>query len=404
MQRLLYAEDARNGAAMARVRIGLTVLWLASALILGHAGHADWQAQAPWIAAYLAIGLLMTLPRFRRHEPFRVWSICWLDAPMIFAARLAAIRAGAGLPGAALTFALYLGVLVATPSTYRRGPTIALAIEAFAFDAVLAWKTGGGVAWIVLAAVLSIMGVVMARRAGWRLREIADDWAAEKSRRDLLGRYFAPAVAERIFAMGEALARGERRVVTILFVDVRGFTALGEALAPEPLLDLLNEILAALAGRVFAHDGTLDKFTGDGLMAYFGAPLDQPDHAARAIECALEMLETIAAIDARHRATLGSEIRIGVGLHTGEVMVGNIGPADRREYTVIGDAVNTAARIEQLNKELGTSVLASQSTREAAGDRFAWTSRGAVPVRGKAEPVATWIPAPLGAARAVSRG
>ena len=160
-------------------------------------------------------------------------------------------------------------------------------------------------------------------------------------------RYVAREVVEEILKNPEKLVlSGERREVTVLFCDVRGFTPLSERLSPEEVVSLLNDFYTLMIETTFKHDGTLDKFMGDAVMAIFGAPIAHPDHSARAVQTALAMREGIGGLNAR-RAQQGKEgVAIGIGVSAGEAVAGTVGTEDRMEYTVIGDSVNLAARLE----------------------------------------------------------
>ncbi len=199
-------------------------------------------------------------------------------------------------------------------------------------------------------------------------------------------RYVAREVVEEILKNPEKMAlSGERREVTVLFCDVRGFTPLSERLSPEDVVLLLNDFYNLMIETTFKHDGTLDKFLGDAVMAVFGAPLAHPDHSARAIRTALAMQEGIVGLNER-RARDGKEpIAVGIGVSAGEAVAGTVGTEDRMEYTVIGDSVNLAARLES-NAKPG-QILISHRTYERVRDLVDARPLGRIRVKGKEEEV-----------------
>jgi adenylate cyclase len=182
-----------------------------------------------------------------------------------------------------------------------------------------------------------------------------------------------------------------RRVVTLLFSDIRGFTTLSETRSPEEVIALLNRYFSLQVDVVFRHGGSLDKFIGDCIMAIWGAPLDDADHAKHAVACALEMVDTLGAFK-RALGAGDSGFDVGIGVHSGPAVVGLMGSQKRLEYTAIGDTVNLASRIESLTKDAKRRVLVSRDTKDLCGDAFEFVQCGTFPVKGRAQPVELFEP------------
>jgi adenylate cyclase len=210
--------------------------------------------------------------------------------------------------------------------------------------------------------------------------------------RQAFGQYLAPELLARLENSPESLKLGgEAREITIMFMDVRGFTPLSQRLSPPQLIEFLNGLFSPLTEAIQEEQGTIDKYIGDSIMAFWNAPLDIPGHPARACRAGLKMLEaarTLVSTDAfgfRARGLSDLEVKIGIGINTGEAFVGNIGSRRRFNYSVIGDAVNTAARIESSCKEVGASLLISEATAARASS-FALLEVGDIALKGKSRP------------------
>ena len=203
-------------------------------------------------------------------------------------------------------------------------------------------------------------------------------------------RYVSKQVMDSVLKSGvDGMLRGDRRRISVLFSDIRGFSKISERLAPEKVVQLLNEYFDAMVEIVFRNRGTLDKFMGDGLMAIFGAPEDDPYQEQHALKAALEMQEELEKLTLKW-ASEGIHIRIGVGIHSGPAIVGSIGSSRRMEYTAIGDTVNVASRLESATKEMGVNILVSEHTYYGAKGEFSFRNLGAVTVRGREEPLTVY--------------
>jgi adenylate cyclase len=203
-------------------------------------------------------------------------------------------------------------------------------------------------------------------------------------------RFTNPHVARQLVELG-GIETG-RREVTLLFSDIRGFTTLSETRSPEEVIALLNRYFTLQVDVVFSHGGSLDKFIGDCIMAMWGAPLDQPDHAQRAVACALDMADTLQAFK-RELGAEQSDFDVGIGLHSGPAVVGLMGSQKRRlEYTAIGDTVNLASRIEGLTKDAQRRILVSRDTMEKCGNAFDFVPAGSYKVKGRTQAVELFEP------------
>ena len=215
--------------------------------------------------------------------------------------------------------------------------------------------------------------------------------AEQRTIRGVMARYLSPSVSQWALKDPERLALGgETRTMTVLFSDLRGFTSLSQNMDPQALTALLNEYMTAMTEIVFQHDGVLDKYIGDAIMAFWNAPMEQEDHARRACDTALDMLARLQTLQADWAGRGLPALDIGIGINTGRMVVGNMGSRDRLAYTVLGDAVNVASRLEGLNKEYGTRIVIGEETRSAAGERFHYRFLDLVAVKGRSEPLAVF--------------
>jgi class 3 adenylate cyclase len=239
---------------------------------------------------------------------------------------------------------------------------------------IIAMAAFGICAWLVLRMLLS------ERALQERSRQL----------RDAFSRYVPESLIDQLDRDGGVIELGgEEREITVLFCDIRGFTSWSEQLPPTQVVEELNALLSDLTHRVFEAGGSLDKYTGDGLMAFWGAPVEQPDHARRAFLAALTMIEGLCLFNLEREAVGKPPFRLGVGLHTGRAVVGNIGHEARHDYTAIGDTVNLSARLEAATKDAGEQLLISQATFDALPEhlRAMCTTRGEVTVKGRVEAV-----------------
>jgi adenylate cyclase len=219
--------------------------------------------------------------------------------------------------------------------------------------------------------------------------EMVDGLAERDKLKTTFGKYMTDAVVDHLMA-GKVQLGGEALTATILFSDIRSFTTLSEKMDAKQLVALLNEYFTEMVDVVMREDGVVDKYIGDAIMAVFGAPVPKPESAVSAVRAAVGMREALADLNKKLVARGAKRIETGIGIHTGEVVAGNIGSERRMEYTVIGDSVNLASRLESATKELGVAVLISQDTYDLVKDHFDVRQVKEITVKGREQPVMTY--------------
>ena len=348
-----------------------------------------------WVAALAARSLL-------RAGPWAVTASAWfiplVDVPMLFwlmsdnAARLEEL----GLPAHSHAIRLGAGaffILVVFLSSLSLEVSHVVVVAAAAVMAELALMLLGtpDATWLVFlpttTAVAAAVAIYIVRRSERLVSGVVD----EQLRREKLGRYFPPQVAEHIeSAAEEVLAAGESREVTLLFADIRDFTRMSETISGRDTVALLNEFHGTMVEAIFALGGTLDKFMGDGIMAYFGAPLPQSDHAERACRTAIDMVARLEALNRSRASRALPPLGMGVGIHTGSVVLGDIGAPGRRDFTAIGSAVNVASRLQQATREREVTVLVSDATKQRIDGAIDLIRAAPAVIRGRDAPLECW--------------
>lgn len=244
--------------------------------------------------------------------------------------------------------------------------------------------------WLPLMVVL--VGAVCSTLAAMLINYITEG-RQKRFIKNAFKQYLSPAVIEELIQQpGRLQLGGERKELSIFFSDLQGFTSISEGLSPEDLTSLLNEYLSAMTDIIHEEGGTIDKYEGDAIIAFWNAPLPQADHACRAVRAAMRCQRRLSEMRPGFRRRIGRDLFMRIGLNTGQAVVGNMGSRTRFDYTMLGDAVNLAARLEGINKQFGTYTMISGATLAAMGEEFPVYELGRVTVVGRREAVTVYVP------------
>lgn len=383
--RAFARESRHNELRISQLRL---VCFLATTLIttimwfVGGRGLGDVLAMIGAVA--VAAALWFVVSRF--YRPWMRFLLPGFDAAVIWYLLDRRIAAEGLTPGTSASAIATLALLSASGGFRFDRKTAAWTTALALFCSLLLVGRGFGTSLPFVYAGLLGVGLL----SMWQADSIRRVIQGEQGRA-LLTRMLPKSVVDQMYTDPKGLAtRPNSANVSVVVTDLRGFTAISEELGPERTVEVLNELHGTLASIVNKHGGIVDKFMGDGMLAVFGAPKPLRAHAVRAVAAAMEMRSAVFELNLLHPER--APLRIGIGVHSGPVVSGIIGGGSKFEFTVIGDTVNIASRLESMTKELGVEVLISSETAQASG-AGPFVDKGAMPIRGRAKPMNVCAPA-----------
>ncbi|MCB1205354.1 MAG: adenylate/guanylate cyclase domain-containing protein [Verrucomicrobiae bacterium] len=410
LNRALHDAQLHNARLINRMRAaGLTCFLLTLFLMSVALGHGDWHPG--WLEyTYVALAFFLLLAGELNLRALRIsrFAIPVFDMPMVFVIQLKnlvttgsagdsfaalfsqtsfSLKASAGQV-AEFSVALFICLILLSAFTLSASQVFLSLGVASVLQQVLHWQAGVTVGSHLNSLIVFGLATWICVFAGKNRRGLIEAITRADARRGRLRRYFSPSVADLLEQRAdETLGEGREVELTVLFADLREFTRMSETMDSPEVVRLLNECHAFLVEAVFRNGGTLDKYLGDGLMAYFNAPLPCEDHAERALRCALEMREALHSLNEAREAEGKPALRLGIGIHSGPCVVGDIGAPHRREFTAIGQTVNLASRIEAATKEAGVGILFSAATGKLVEDTNECFEVGSFEIRGCSLPL-----------------
>ncbi len=394
-QEQVLAESALRGErVVAWVRLALLVLVALSQAVIARMSHELLPRDPPRMVAMLFYtGFTLFLVVYLRRQKPNLSHVRW--RPLLSMLLDCGFFGFMSLRAAAITGSFHPQMLAASCAV-----VIAFSVARYSWlhvvlSTVLASVTFAGVSWALGAFSFSkvsyVLGcyIALGLLIGWANTAVSSMFLGLR-RRDNLSRFLPRQVVERVLQTGDGTLEPVQREVTILFSDIRDFTALSETLAPRAVLELLDDYFGHMGQIVMGHGGIVNKFLGDGMLACWGVPDGDVHHARNAMQAALDMRTKLVELNAWREQRGEPPLRIGIGLHTGVVAAGMLGGAEQHEYTIIGDAVNLASRVEGLTKPLGVDILVSESTWMEGGGRFLGERISEERVKGRREAVVVY--------------
>lgn len=396
----LHEERRENAKIINWLRVaGVAAFTATVAIVELLSEETRWYEMLAGMAIYLVVAVALVFAGRKNRVALRLsrLAIPLLDMPMVFWIQWNNIDNAAELGRdvqaySEFTVGVFVILLMLSAFTLNKKYVLSSLVIAVLLEQMLQRSTGITIDGRVFSTLVLVMAAWICVHAGKNRIRLVENVARANARRLRLQRYFSPGVGELLEQWDEdEMAHGQECELTILFIDIRGFTTMSEKMPSREVVDLLNSYHSRMVEAIFRHGGTLDKYLGDGLVAYFNAPVSQEDHAIRAYRCALDMLEGLQHWNEERMREGGNPLRMGIGIHTGMAIVGDIGAPHRREFTAIGSSVNVASRLEGLTKELGHPIVLSAATK-ALIDEGEWIDLGGHVVRGGTEPIELYAP------------
>jgi adenylate cyclase len=394
-RKVLYVERLKNARRGTMLRATIVSGFFATEMLMVFGlGLYVWHQGTTVLAVYCAVSILIWLVA-RNSDRLTMASslaIPILDMPAMFLVfvRTLSIREPGNIiisaPGLAI---IYLLMILFAVITLQRWHVALTTVVGLILTNVFAGLSATRVDFRIFLTLDIIAFGLVAMYVIGRLRDLVRVAALQQTRRERLRQHFSPDVAGWVEERGDEDST-DTRTITVLFCDIRGFTGLTQEMSPEQVVALLKEYQGAMVARIFDNGGTLDKFIGDGILAYFNAPRHQPDHASRALRCALSMCTALDELNDRRATRREPTLRIGIGIHTGPATLGTVGTDQRREYTAIGSTVNVAAHIEELTREVGGPILFTESTHQLIEASTRAELLPKTRIRGLSEPISVY--------------